>query len=76
MDTLFIGIKEFRQNMAKVTQDALDNKRRIIILRKNEPIFELIPLSKKDRECWKFEIDYKDEGRTTSWMKPHKPSLH
>lgn len=74
MDTLFIGLKEFRQNMARVTQDALDNKRRIIILRKNEPLFELIPLSKKDQECWKFEIDYRDEGRPT-WMKRARASL-
>lgn len=75
MDTLFLGIKEFRKGMAKVMDDALSNKRRIIILRKNEPIFELIPLSMKDKECWKFEIDFKDEARS-SWLKPHKPSLH
>lgn len=74
MNTLFIGIKEFRKNMAKVTADALENKQRVIILRKNQPIFELIPLSKKDRDYWKFEQDYFDDKRS-HWIKPAKPTL-
>jgi len=61
--------------MATVTDKALEHKSRIIILRKNVPVFELIPLSKKDQECWQFERDYRDEGRST-WLKPAKPSFH
>lgn len=40
----FIGIKEFRQNMAAISEAARKNKQRLIILRKNRPVFELRPL--------------------------------
>ncbi len=48
MTTKFIGVKEFRQNMAKLATRARKNSERLIILRKNEPIFEIRPLSKSD----------------------------
>ena len=48
MTTKFIGVKQLRQNMAKITKQAQKNNERLIVLRKNEPIFELRPLSKKD----------------------------
>lgn len=48
MTTRFIGLKEFRQNMAKIAERARKNNERLVILRKNVPIFELRPLSKKD----------------------------
>ena len=48
MTTRFVGIKEFRQNMAQLALKARKNNERLVILRKNEPIFELRPLSKKD----------------------------
>ncbi len=48
MTTRFIGTKELRQNMAKITKQARKKNERLIVLRKNEPIFELIPLSAKD----------------------------
>lgn len=34
--------------MARITSNAYRKKERLIVLRKNEPIFELRPLSRKD----------------------------
>jgi len=48
MITKFIGIKELRQNMAKITQNALKKKERLIVFRRNKPLFELRPLSDKE----------------------------
>lgn len=48
MTTRFVGLKELRQNMARITSDAHRKKERLIVLRKNEPLFELRPLSRKD----------------------------
>ncbi|HEC30637.1 MAG TPA: type II toxin-antitoxin system Phd/YefM family antitoxin [Candidatus Yonathbacteria bacterium] len=45
MNTKFVGTKELRQNMAKITKDAQKKNERIIVLRKNKPVFELRPLS-------------------------------
>ena len=45
MTTKFIGMKQLRQNMAKVAKDARTKNERIIVLRRNEPMFELLPLS-------------------------------
>lgn len=48
MTTAFIGMKEFRQNMAKISDEACKSMRRLIILKKDQPMFELRPLSKKE----------------------------
>ena len=48
MKTKFIGIKELRQNMAKVSSQAYKKNERLIVLRKNTPLFELRPLSSED----------------------------
>lgn len=45
MTTRFVGVKEFRQNMAQLSARARRNNERLIILRKNEMLFELRPLS-------------------------------
>ena len=47
-NTRFIGLKEFRQNMAKFSEQAQKKGERLIILRKNKPLFELLPLSSED----------------------------
>lgn len=60
MITKFIGVKEFRQNLAQISKQAQNKKERLIILRKNEPIFELKPLSKKDIILEKLIIDVQD----------------
>ena len=62
MTTRFIGVKEFRQNMAKIAKQARKKNERLVILRKNEPIFELRPLSKKDATLERLTRDI-DEAR-------------
>ena len=60
MTTKFIGVKDLRQNMAKITKDAQKKKERIIVLRKNKPIFELRPLSDEDIYKESFIRDVKE----------------
>jgi PHD/YefM family antitoxin component YafN of YafNO toxin-antitoxin module len=48
MTTQFVGIKEFRANMAVLSEAAVRQHRRLIILRKNKPLFELRPLDQKE----------------------------
>lgn len=48
MTSRFIGLKELRQNMAKITADALKKNQRLVVFKKNVPIFELRPLSKAE----------------------------
>ena len=60
MATKFIGTKQLRQNMAKITNDALKKKDRIIVLRKNKPIFELRPLSDEDAFVESFRQDIEE----------------
>ncbi len=48
MTTQFIGLKELRGRLTQVVNSAQKHRQRYIVLRKNEPIFELRPLSKKD----------------------------
>ena len=57
MATRFIGVKELRQNMAKISNRALKNKERLIVLRKNKPIFELKPFSESDTIAESFRRD-------------------
>ena len=48
MITSFIGLKELRGRLTQVALRARKERRRYIVLRKNEPLFELRPISKKD----------------------------
>ena len=48
MKTRFIGMKQLRQNMAKISRQAEKKQERIVVLRKNNPVFELRPLSGED----------------------------
>lgn len=60
MTTKFVGTKELRQNMAKITQEAQKNRQRIIVLRKNQPIFELRPLSDENALVESFRRDIEE----------------
>ncbi|MFH1047543.1 MAG: hypothetical protein V1738_04530 [Patescibacteria group bacterium] len=44
MNVQFVGMKEFRQNMATIADRAHKKKQHIIIMRKNKPVFELRPI--------------------------------
>ena len=78
MPTKFVGTKELRQNMAKIAKSALENKEKIIVLRKNKPIFELRPLSDEDSLLESFRIDIeeaqndKKAGRVKSQVEVEK----
>ncbi|HEX3099621.1 MAG TPA: hypothetical protein VHQ41_01470 [Patescibacteria group bacterium] len=48
MTTKFVGVKEFRQNIAKFAKSSKKNKQRLVILNRNVPIFEVRPISEKD----------------------------
>lgn len=41
MTTQFVGLKEFRQNLATYTTKVAERKTRLIILKKNRPLFEV-----------------------------------
>jgi prevent-host-death family protein len=41
--TKFIGIKEFRQNIAKIVKTAQETKQRIVVMNRNKPLFEVTP---------------------------------
>lgn len=47
MTTRIVGIKEFRQHMAVISETARKKKQRLIIMRNNKPLFELRPLDAK-----------------------------
>lgn len=47
MTTQFIGIKDFRQNLARYTKQAQKKKIQYIVLRKNVPVFRVSPLDEK-----------------------------
>lgn len=57
MNTRFIGVKELRQNMARITTEAQKKNERVIVLKKNKPLFELRPLSEKERVLEKLLLD-------------------
>jgi hypothetical protein len=48
MTTRFIGIKEFRQTISQLAASSRRGKERFILMRNQEPIFEIRPLSKSD----------------------------
>lgn len=48
MITKLIGVKEFRQNMAKYSAKARRYGWQYLVLNRNKPIFEVRPLSKKE----------------------------
>lgn len=48
MTTKFIGLKEFRQNLASFTKQAKTKNIRFIILKKNIPVLEVRGLDEKE----------------------------
>jgi hypothetical protein len=64
MATKFVGLKELRQNMAKISSSALRNKDRVIVLKKNTPLFELRPLHEEDIALMVFARDIEEARRS------------
>lgn len=48
MTTKFIGMKDFRQNLARYTEEANKNKTRFVVLNKNKPVLEILPIDEKE----------------------------
>jgi PHD/YefM family antitoxin component YafN of YafNO toxin-antitoxin module len=48
MTTKFIGVREFRQNIAELYKSAQKKNVRYIVLNKNKPVFEVRTISEKD----------------------------
>lgn len=48
MTTKFVGLKDFRQNLATYTRDATGKDVRFIILKKNVPVLEVKGLDEKE----------------------------
>ena len=48
MTTKFVGMKDFRQNMAKYTKESNQKQIKFIVLRKNVPVLEINPIDEKE----------------------------
>lgn len=48
MNTKFVGMKDFRQNMSQYTKEAKIKNIRIIVLNKNVPVLEVNPINEKE----------------------------
>lgn len=59
MTTKFVGIKQFRQNIASYAEDAKIKNVRFIILRKNVPVLEVKSLDEKEFVLEKLADDVK-----------------
>lgn len=60
MITKLIGIREFRQNITNLQEKALKNNWRFVVLNRNQPVFKVEPLSKKDAVLEKLAFDIEE----------------
>ena len=64
MTTKCVGLKDLRQQMAKITHEAVRMRQRVIVLKKNTPLFELRPLSAEDVTLWTFDHDIQEAKKS------------
>ena len=57
--TKFVGVKELRQNMAKLTDEARAKNLKLVVMKHNKPIFELNPIA--NDAVWDDEGIYDEE---------------
>lgn len=60
MTTKLIGIKEFRQNVTSLYKQAQEKNVQYVVLNRNQPIFKVSPLSKKDTIIEKLALDVEE----------------
>jgi prevent-host-death family protein len=48
MNTKFIGVKEFRQNMADYAKKARTNKTRYVVMNRSKPLFAITPFEEEE----------------------------
>ena len=58
--TKFIGMKEFRQNLAHYSKTSTKKNTRYIVLRKNIPVFEILPIDEKEYLSRKLEQELEE----------------
>ncbi|MFH2105594.1 MAG: hypothetical protein ABII72_05170 [Parcubacteria group bacterium] len=63
MTTKLIGVREFRQNISALYVKAKKNNWRFVVLNRNQPIFMVEPLSKKDTIVEKLAVDIAEARR-------------
>jgi antitoxin (DNA-binding transcriptional repressor) of toxin-antitoxin stability system len=54
MNTLIVGVKEFRSNMAALTRRAQKSGSTLLVLNNNKPFFNVSPVS--PRQIWEAEM--------------------
>ena len=57
MTTKLIGVREFRQNIATLYKQATKYNWRFVVLNRNQPIFKVEPLNKKDAILEKLTVE-------------------
>jgi hypothetical protein len=57
MVTKLIGVREFRQNIASYYRKSIKNDWRFLIMNRNQPIFEVRPISRKNATLEKLYAD-------------------
>lgn len=48
MNTKFIGVKDFRQNISNYAKQARTGKARLIVMSRNKPLFEVKPFAEDE----------------------------
>lgn len=48
METKFVGVKEFRQNIADFAKKARTKKTRFVVVNRNKPLFEITPFAEDE----------------------------
>jgi len=56
MSVKFVNMREFRHNMAGISREARKKNQRIVILKRNLPIFELTPIIGDEEGLYKEEF--------------------
>lgn len=54
MQTKYVGIKQFRQELASLHARAVKNNWRYVVLSRNQPLFDVRPLTANDTETQNF----------------------
>ncbi len=60
MTTKLIGVREFRENMTTLYDQAIKNNWRFVVLNRNQPIFKIEPLKKKDASLEKLSKEIEE----------------
>lgn len=69
--TTFIGLKEFRQGISDFTAKANKYNRRYIVLKRNVPVLDVRPLTKKEQILIKLEADIAEARQQVKEGKTH-----